>query len=297
MSNHFPGFIERNIAIPDGVIHVRVGGSGPPLLLLHGYPETHAMWHRTAPALAAQFTVVVADLRGYGQSFIAPTVDGHTTYSKRAMAADMVAVMANLGFPRFAVMGHDRGARVTYRMMLDHPATVTRAVLLDIITTADLWATIDRPRIMRMYHWPLLAQPAPLPEKLLDANPRDYLEGRFRRGGAELPRWLEPTILDAYWQAFRDPARRHATCEDYRASATCDVDHDTADRAAGRKIDAPLMVLWGTRGNLAEHADPLNLWRPWCPRVRGQAIDSGHFIPEENPSAVLAAATAFLAHA
>ncbi len=294
MADLFPGFATREIETPAGCIHARVGGNGPPLLMLHGYPETHAMWHRIAPALAADFTVVAPDLRGYGRSFIAPTVAGHETYSKRAMAADMVAAMAALGFRRFAVMGHDRGARVTYRMMLDHPSVVSRGVLLDIITTADLWATIDRSRIMRMYHWPLLAQPAPLPETLIGGDARDYLEGRFRRGGAALPAWLEPAVLEDYWQAFRDPARRHATCEDYRAGATCDVDHDAADVASGRTIDAPLLALWGTRGNLSDHADPLALWRRWAPCVQGHAIESGHFIPEENPDAVLEATREFL---
>jgi haloacetate dehalogenase len=290
----FPGFATHQLATPAGEIFARVGGSGPPLLLLHGYPETHAMWHWLTPTLAKHFTVVAADLRGYGRSFVAPTVAGHDTYSKRAMATDMVAAMAALGFGAFAVMGHDRGARVTYRMMLDQPAVVTRGVLLDIITTADLWNTINLRRIMRMYHWPFLAQAAPLPERMIAGDPRWYLEGRFQRGAAQMPEWLAPAVLADYWAAFRDPARVHATCEDYRASATCDVTHDEADRAVGHTIAAPLLVIWGTRGNLTDTVDPLDLWRRWCPHVSGQAVESGHFIPEENPDAVITTVLPFL---
>ncbi len=290
----FPSFSTQTIATPNGAMFARIGGSGPPLLLLHGYPETHAMWHRLAPTLARHFTVVAADLRGYGRSFIAPTVAGHETYSKRAMAADMVAAMASLGFKAFSVIGHDRGARVAYRMMLDHPTVVSRGVLLDIISTADLWDTINRRRIMRMYHWPFLAQAAPLPEHMIAGDSRRYLESRFKRGQAGLPGWLEPTVLEDYWSAFSDPARVHATCEDYRASATCDVIHDEADRAVGHTIVSPLLVIWGTHGNLADTAAPLDLWRRWCPHVSGQAVESGHFIPEENPEALVTTVLPFL---
>jgi haloacetate dehalogenase len=290
----FPGFSTQRIATPAGEIFARIGGSGPPLLLLHGYPETHAMWHRLAPKLAPHFTVVAADLRGYGRSFIAPTLAGHESYSKRVMAADMVAVMAGLGFKAFSVVGHDRGARVTYRMMLDHPAVVTSGVLLDIMTTADLWETINRRQIMRMYHWPFLAQAAPLPERMIAGDPRGFLESRFQRGDAILPAWLEPAVLEDYWSAFSNPARVHATCEDYRAGATCDVVHDEADRAVGHTITSPLLVIWGTRGNLAETADPLDLWRRWCPHVSGQAVESGHFIPEEHPGAIITTVLPFL---
>jgi haloacetate dehalogenase len=290
----FPGFATHHVATPEGRIFARVGGAGPPLLLLHGYPETHAMWHRLAPTLAQHFTVVAADLRGYGRSFIAPTVPGHESYAKRAMANDMVAAMAALGFAQFALMGHDRGGRVSYRMLLDHPDVVTRCVLLDIITTADLWDTITLARIMRMYHWPFLAQPAPLPERMIGGDPRWFLDSRFARGADALPDWLEPAVLADYWAAFSDPARVHATCEDYRAGATCDVAHDAADRAVGHSIRAPLLIVWGTRGNLSETPDPLRLWRQWCPGVTGQAVESGHFIPEENPAAVLTAAVPFL---
>jgi haloacetate dehalogenase len=290
----FPGFARAELPTPAGTIFARVGGSGPPLLCLHGYPETHAMWHRVAPELARHFTVVCADLRGYGRSFVAPTVAGHETYSKRAMAADMVAAMAHLGLKQFSLLAHDRGARVAYRLALDHPDVVTRVALLDIITTHDLWATIDRARIMRMYHWAFLAQPAPLPERLIERDARDYLEGRFRRGAATVPAWLDPHVLDDYWLSFRDPTRLHASCEDYRAGATCDVDHDARDHAAKRMIKAPVRVVWGERGNLALTADPLALWRVWAPGVTGTAVDSGHFIPEENPKAMLASVLPFL---
>jgi haloacetate dehalogenase len=290
----FPGFRSETITTPNGDIFARIGGTGPPLLLLHGYPETHAMWHRLAPELAKPFTVVAADLRGYGRSFVAPTDATHEAYSKRAMAADMNAAMRHLGHERFAVMGHDRGGRVTYRLALDHPAAVTRVVLLDIITTLDLWATIDHSRMLRMYHWAFLAQNAPLPERMIGGDPRAYLEGRFSRGAATLPTWLDADVLEDYWTAFSDPARLHATCEDYRAGATCDLAHDQADRDASRVITAPVLCLWGTRGNLADTPDPLSLWRPWCLNLRGHAVDSGHFIPEENPAAVLAAVVPYL---
>lgn len=291
----FPGFRALPVPTRDGDIFVRVGGSGPPLLLLHGYPETHAMWHRVAPELAKQFTVIAADLRGYGRSFVAPTVSDHASYSKRAMAADAIAVMTQLGFDRFAVMGHDRGARVTYRMALEHPACVTRAAVLDIIPTLDVWETLTRSHAMRMWHWTFLAQAAPFPEHLIDADPRDYLEGRFRRGGASLPDWLDRHVLEDYWTAFRDPDRLHATCEDYRAGATIDVTHDAADVAAGRTIGCPLFAMWGAHGNLQEQSDPLALWRRWCPHVEGRAVDSGHFIPEERPEAVIELARVWLA--
>ncbi len=304
LTDLFPGFRTLDIDTPEGNIFARIGGSGPPLLLLHGYPETHAMWHAVAPTFAAHFTVVAADLRGYGRSFVAPSAADHRTYAKRAMAADMVVAMQQLGFDRFAVMGHDRGARVSYRLALDHPDAITRLVLLDILTTADVWATLDRRNALRMYHWMFLAQTSPLPEQLLAADPRDYLEGRFRRGTTTLPAWLDPRVLADYAAAFDQPARRRATCDDYRAGATIDVEHDLADQATGRTIIAPTQLLWGTRGNLVDIADPLALWRPWCQaisgreisgrEISGRAIDCGHFIPEEAPAELLAASLPFL---
>jgi haloacetate dehalogenase len=207
----------------------------------------------------------------------------------------MTAVMSALGFERFAIMGHDRGARVTYRLLLDDPGRVTRAVLLDIMSTADFWERLDRRHALRMYHWMFLAQAAPLPERLIDGDPRGYLEGRFKRGMATRPDWLDHHVFEDYRRAFDDPARRHATCEDYRAGSTCDVEHDLADRSAGRRITVPVRLLWGTRGNLADAADPLALWRPWCPSITGRAIDCGHFIPEEAPDALLADVMGWLA--
>jgi haloacetate dehalogenase len=246
------------------------------------------MWHRVAPILAKRYALVIPDLPGYGRSYIPPTTPDHAPYSKRAMAAAMVAVMRALGHDWFAVMGHDRGGRVAYRMALDHPEHIARLGLLDIVATLDVWETLDRDRAMRMWHWPFLAQPAPFPENMIAGDARAYLESRFARYGGPRPAWLSDDVFDGYWAWFRDPARLHATCEDYRAGAGCDLDHDRADRAAGKRIDARTLVLWGSRGNLASYADPLALWRPRIAgTLQGHSIDSGHFIPEENPRAVV----------
>lgn len=294
----FPGFSETEFDTGDAVIHARTGGHGPPLLLLHGYPQTHAVWHRVAPVLAGQFRVIVADLRGYGRSSCPPSDAEHRAYAKRTMAGDMVRLMSRLGFARFAVMGHDRGGRVAYRLALDRPECVRRLVLLDIMTTWDQWQPAHQPMRHKLVHWTFLAQPAPIPETLIGANPVDWIEGRMRRGaqtnslGA-----FDPRALAAYTASHSDSDHIHATCEDYRAGATCDLADDEADRAAGRRIACPTLAVWGTRGSLSDVADPLELWKPWCERLDGCAVDSGHYVPEENPAALLAAVTPFLAAA
>ena len=290
----FPGFASHRLA-GDGVeIFARVGGSGPPLICLHGHPESHAMFHAVAPALARHFTVVAADLRGYGESGVPAFDAAHLAMSKRAMAADMVSAMRHLGFDRFAVLGHDRGARVAYRLALDHPERVTRLTVLDVIPTLDIWETLDVNRTMRLWHWPVLAQPAPLPERMLAATP-DWVDVRLkRRGDGDLPPWADPRAVEIFKRAFRDPTRQKAICECYRAGATCDIDHDRADREGGRKIRAPLQVLWGTRGSLGDGPDAIATWRKWCDDVVGAEIDSGHFIPEEKPDEMLAHALPFL---
>ncbi len=292
----FDGFETRRVATSGAEIHLRLGGSGPPLLLLHGYPQTHVMWHRVAPYLAERFTVVAADLRGYGDSAKPPGDPAHATYSKRAMARDQVEVMASLGFPRFAVVGHDRGARVTHRMMLDHPERVERAAVLDICPTLDMYERTDMAFASGYYHWFFLIQPYDLPERLIAADPDYYLErktgglGRAARVGPTDV--FDPAALEEYKRCFRDPAAIHASCEDYRASATIDLDHDRAD--LDRKVGCPLLVLWGAHGLVGRLYDVLGLWRERARDVTGRSIDCGHYLAEEAPADTLAALQAFL---
>ncbi len=274
----FDGFSLSRVELPGVTIRLRHGGSGPPLLLLHGHPQTHVMWHRLAPLLAARYTLVMPDLRGYGQSSKPPSADDHAAYSKRAMALDGVRLMARYGFERFAVVGHDRGGRVAYRMALDHPDRVSRLAVLDILPTAETWRRLDRKLGLDYWHWFFLAQPAPLPERLICADPDAF----YFRSGREL---FDPAALDDYLSAIRDPATVHAMCEDYRAGATIDVDLDEADHAERRRIGCPLLVLWSGRGEL-EGLDPLATWREWATDVRGSSVDAGHFLAEEAPSQV-----------
>jgi haloacetate dehalogenase len=295
-ADFFPGFAVRSVETGIGPIFARVGGRGPPLLCLHGFPETHAMWHRVSARLAERFTVVAADLPGYGMSAIPDPSTVPEAYAKSAMAAVMKDAMAALGFRRFALLAHDRGARVAYRLALDHPAAVDRAILLDIVATLDVWESFADPDAARlMGHWTFLAQPPPLPETLIGGAADHWLESRFVRGGATRPAWLTPDLWAHYKACHDDPLRRKAHCDDYRAGATLDIDADRRSRDRGDTIAAPLLVLWGSRGNLATHRDPLALWRRWCPNVTGGAVDSGHYIPEESPDDLLAAILPFLA--
>ncbi len=291
----FPGFAEHRIDTGEATIHARVGGRGPGLLLLHGYPESHAMWHRVAPELAKSFTVVAADLRGYGRSSCPPSDLEHRPYSKRAMAGDMIRLMHQLGHERYAIMGHDRGARIAYRIAMEMPHQVERLVILDIITTADQWSAANQQVRLKMFHWAFLAQPAPMPETLIGRDPADWVEGRFKRGTKSRSlAEIDPRALADYQAAFADPDRMHATCEDFRAGSTCDLADDAADQAAGRRIECPAMLLWATEGPLADVDDPLALWQPWCRDVVGANIDSGHFIAEERPRELLAYILPFL---
>ncbi|MCG8559174.1 MAG: alpha/beta hydrolase [Hyphomicrobiales bacterium] len=291
----FPGYAARTFQTEGAEIFARVGGSGPPLLLLHGYPETHVMWHRIAPALAKRFTLVLPDLRGYGASSAPPDDDGHRAYSKRTMAADMMAVMTALGHQRFAVIGHDRGGRVAYRLALDHGAAVERLVVLDIVTTYDIWHNFTHRLAMRMFHWPLLAQPAPVPEDLIAADAVRWLEDRFRRGTmARSLDAIDAGALAHYRAFFTAPGRIAATCADYRAGAGIDLADDEADRAAGRKIACPTRAVWGETGNPSHMEDPLGLWRAWCDRVDGGTVPCGHFMAEEAPEATLDMVLPFL---
>ncbi len=278
----FKHFREHRVAVSGTEIFLRQGGDGPPLLLLHGYPQTHAMWHKVAPVLARRFTVVCPDLRGYGASGKPVTDPEHTPYSKRAMATDMVEVMEELGFPRFVLAGHDRGGRVAHRLCLDHPDRVRRAAVLDIVPTRTLFESVDREIATGYYHWFFLIQPDPLPERLIGGDPLFYLHwtlGRWSGGSADS---FAPEALEAYEQAFSDPAMIHATCEDYRAAASIDLAHDRAD--ADKRITCPLLVLWGAKGLMDRHFDMLAVWREKASGpVTGGALPCGHFLPEEAP--------------
>jgi haloacetate dehalogenase len=282
-----PGFRLVDVAGEGGVtVRAALAGSGPPLLLLHGHPQTHVTWHKVAPALARHFTVVAADLRGYGDSGKPAGGPGHVNYSKRAMAADQVAVMRALGHARFAVVGHDRGGRVAHRMALDHPAAVERLAVLDIAPTATMYARTDKEFATRYFWWFFLIQPYPLPERLIGADPefflRTHVGGQSKTSGA-----TEPEIFAEYLRCYLDPATRHAMCEDYRAAATIDLEHDAAD--AGRRVEAPLLALWGARGVVGALYDVLATWREKAGHVEGHALDCGHTLQEEAPTETLSA--------
>lgn len=285
----FADFTQATIATEEAGICVRHAGSGPPLLLLHGHPQTHAMWHLIAPQLAEQFTVVAADLRGYGDSSKPPSTPDHAPYSKRAMARDMVAVMQALGFEQFHVAGHDRGGRVAYRMALDHPERVKKLAVLDIIPTGEHFRRADSAFALGYFHWFFLAQPHPFPERLIEGDPDFYF---LRRRGLGTETLFAPQALAEYRRCWNDPATIHAMCEDYRAAATYDRALDDADRGV-RRISAPLLALWGKRNYLDAWYDVLAIWRDWADDVQGRAIDCGHYLPEEAPEETLAELRSF----
>lgn len=284
----FPGFKEAKVRTSGATIHVVVGGSGPPLLLLHGAPQTHAIWHRVAPELAKDYSVIAADLRGYGDSSKPDGGPNHVNYSKRAMALDQVEVMKHFGFDRFAVVGHDRGARVTHRLTLDHPKAVTRAAVLDIVPTHYVFTHVTREVATAYYHWFFLIRPAPYPETLINNSLETYLG--FGVQQSQAPAQAEAEFL----RAFRNPATVHAMCEDYRAGATIDFEHDEVDQKAGRKVACPLLVLWGAKGNVGRLFDPLAVWRERASDVRGRPMPSGHNIQLDAPEQTLAELRAFL---
>ena len=284
----FEGFELTTVETPEAAIRVRRGGSGPPLLLLHGHPQTHAMWHAVAPRLANEFTVVAADLRGYGESSKPPATPDHEPYSKRAMARDQVHVMEALGFERFGVCGHDRGGRCAYRLALDHPERVLKLAVLDIVPTAEMWRRVDMEFGLADWHWFFLAQPHPFPERLIEAAPDEF----YFRG--DRSRFHHEALAD-YLRCVRDPATIHAMCEDYRAGATIDFELDEEDRRAGRRIACPVLALWAGRDELGRWFDVLDVWRRWAGDVRGRAIDCGHFLAEEAPHEVYAELRAFFA--
>jgi haloacetate dehalogenase len=286
----FPGFETRTVATAGARIRCIAGGSGPPLLLLHGYPQTHAMWHRIAPRLAEHYTVVCSDLRGYGDSSKPDGGAGHVNYSKRAMAADQVGVMRELGYTRFRLAGHDRGGRVAHRLCLDHPGAVERVAVLDISPTRIMYGRTDKDFATAYYHWFFLIQPFDLPERLIGADPIYYLH-RILAGWSSGLQRFDPRALAEYERCFRDPATIHATCEDYRAAATIDLEHDAAD--AGEAVECPLLALWGTKGVVNRLFDPTADWKGVARDVRGKPVESGHFLAEEAPEETVAELIAF----
>jgi len=286
-------FEEFDIATTGTTIHGRRGGQGPPVLLLHGIPETHLMWHRVAPQLAERFTVVATDLRGFGASGTPPSTPDHAPYSMREIARDQVEVMTRLGYEEFAVAGHDRGARCAYRMALDHPAAVARLAVLDIVPTGEAFGRADMDFSLGFWVWSFLAAPYPVPERLIAAAPEvlvDHMLDAWSHGADVFP----ADVREAYTGQFRDPGRVHAICEQYRAAATLDYQHDQADRGR-RLITCPTLVLWSQTGPVAGWYQPLEVWKAWSRPVRGGPIAAGHFIPEEAPGLTARYLTEFLA--
>lgn len=285
LADLFPDFQSHWVPTSAGKLFARSGGSGPPLLLLHGYTQTNVMWHRIAPELARSFSLVIPDLPGYGWSEVPEANADHAPYDKRSMAKAMIELMEALGHVRFRLAGHDRGGRVAYRLALDHPHRVERLATLDIVPTYEMWHRMDRNMAMKVWHWTFLAQPEPLPEMLIGKAPVAYLEWKM----ASWTRTkdlsaFDPRALAHYRAAFSDPLRIHAQSEDYRAGRYQDLANDEADRAAGRKIACPMLALWGSSGIPNETGGPLPIWQQWADDVRGQAIASGHFLTEENPA-------------
>jgi haloacetate dehalogenase len=274
------------IQTDETTIFLRRLGAGPGVLLLHGFPQTHVMWRGVAPLLADRFTVICADLRGYGRSGCPPSAPDHAAYSKRAMARDMVSVMEQLGFPRFSMAGHDRGGRVAYRLALDHPERVVRLAVLDIVPTAEVWRRADSRFACAFWPWSLLAQTEPLPERLIAAAPEAIIDAALGGWGSPITAF-GPEVRQAYIESLRDPARVHAICEEYRAAATLDRKHDEEDRELSRCIACPVLVLWSAGGALdtwyVDVGGPLALWRNWANDVQGWSLDAGHFFPEEEP--------------
>jgi haloacetate dehalogenase len=288
----FPGFERKQIPVGNVRINLVHAGSGPAVLLLHGYPQTHAIWHRIAPRLAQNYTVVAADLRGYGDSSKPAGLPDHSNYSKRAMALDQVEVMRALGHESFFLVGHDRGGRVAHRLALDHPQRVNKLALLDICPTKAMYAQTDHAFAKSYFHWFFLIQPAPFPETLIGADPAFFIKYQMgrRHGGLEV---FAPEAMAEYLRCYSDPAAIHASCEDYRAADSIDLDHDAADSVA--KIACPMLALWGKHGVIEQQFDCLAEWRKVARDVRGEALDCGHYLPEEQPEEVTRLLKSFLA--
>ncbi|HET9715477.1 MAG TPA: alpha/beta hydrolase [Pseudolabrys sp.] len=296
LADLFPRFESHWIETSIGKVFARTGGNGPALLLLHGYTQTNVMWHRIAPALAERFSLVIPDLPGYGWSAVPAADQAHAPYDKRSMARVMVEMMEKLGHARFRLAGHDRGGRVAYRLALDNPGRVERMATLDIVPTYDMWHRMDMHMATKIWHWPFLAQPEPLPEMLISKAPVEYLEWKMAS-------WtkvknlsaFDSRALDHYRAAFSDPVRIHAHCEDYRAGRYADLANDEADRSIGKTVSCPVLTLWGGTGVASETGGPLEIWKEWAPQASGEAVDSGHFLAEENPGATEAALLKFFA--
>ena len=292
----FDGFTSAVVDVGETTIFLRRHGDGPPLLLLHGFPETHLMWHRVAPRLARSFTVICPDLRGYGASGKPPSAPDHAAYAKRAMAGDMIAAMEQQGFGRFAVAGHDRGGRVAYRLAIDHPDRVDRLAVLDIIPTGDVLAETGAASILAFWPWSLLAQAEPLPERLILGNPAAVVDDALGQWGSD-PASFPADLRHAYVTALSDPRTVHAICEEYRAAVTLDAAMDRADQAAGRRIACPMLALWSKESGLERWYEaaggPLGIWRRWAPAATGRAIAGGHFFPEQNAAETAAELAAF----
>ncbi|HXA36394.1 MAG TPA: alpha/beta hydrolase [Steroidobacteraceae bacterium] len=287
-----PGFTYQRIKAAEATINVATGGSGTPLLLLHGYPETHLMWQKVAPALAGEFSVVCADLRGYGDSSKPEGAADHSNYSKRAMAQDMLEVMAAFGHRQFMLAGHDRGARVAYRLALDHPTAVKRLALLDIVSTKAMYEQAGMALATAYFHWYFLIQPRPFPETLIGRDPAFWLNATFRKLSTH-PAAFDDAVIAEYLRTFGTPEGIHATCEDYRAGAGIDLANDRADVAAGRQIACPTLILWGARSVVGRLFQPLDTWRDLVASPVGEAIECGHFIPEEKPDETVRAFRGF----
>jgi len=291
----FEGFTRTEIETDGARIVTVHGGKGPPVLLMHGNPFTHVSWHRVAPVLAKEFTVVCTDLRGYGDSAKPEPVADHANYSFRAMAQDNVEVMAKLGFMHFAAAGHDRGARVLHRMCLDHPDKVTRAAIIDIIPTHHLLNHVSRAWGLFSWHWFFMAQPADLPERLMLADPEFYLRRKLSKGPAGMA-FFAPEAFAEYLRCFKNPATVRGMCEDYRATFGIDLATDAADVAAGRRIDCPVLLLWGANGGVGRNHQPLAIWRDYARNIVGaEALPAGHYVPEECPAETAAALRGFFA--
>ena len=295
----FDGFERRDFALPQATLHARVPRGAPDrrpaLLLLHGFPQTHAMWQRVAARLARNFYLVMPDLRGYGDSSKPAGLPDHSNYSKRALAQDLVDLMDALGVARFAVCGHDRGGRVAHRLALDHPGRVSGLCVIDIAPTLDMYAATDMAFARAYYHWFHLIQPSPLPETMIGGNPLPYLHHKLGGWGTGGLAQIEPQALAEYERCFVLPGTIHAICADYRASASIDLEHDRESRAQGEKIACDTLVLWGERGVVQRLFQPLALWQAQCTgQVSGHAMPAGHFIPEELPEATADALAGFL---
>jgi haloacetate dehalogenase len=292
MNALFPGFERSKIQVGGASINCVHGGSGPAVLLLHGYPQTHCIWHRVAPQLAKKYTVVAADLRGYGDSSKPAGLPDHSNYSKRAMALDQVELMQALGLDTFYLVGHDRGGRVAHRLALDHPHRVKKLAVLDISPTRTMFEHTDRALAKAYFHWFFLIQPAPFPETLIGANPAFFMQYQMgrRHGGLKV---FAPEAMAEYLRCFSEPATIHASCEDYRAAETVDLEHDAADEA--KRIECPVLALWGKHGVIEQQFDCLADWRAKAREVQGRALDCGHYLPEEQPDEVARELQRFLA--